>query len=123
IHFEIHADDPERALRFYNTVFGWHFAKWNGPQDYWLIKTGPHEQPGIDGGMIRRHGNQHGDKVIGYVCTVDVPNLDEYLGKVTAHDGTAVVPKMPIPGVGWLAYFKDPEGNIVGLMQPDATAR
>jgi predicted enzyme related to lactoylglutathione lyase len=123
IHFEIQADDPERAVRFYSTVLGWHFTKWNGPQEYWLIKTGPHEQPGIDGGMHRRPGPIDGQQVIAYVCTVDVPNLDDYLGKVTSHGGSVVVPKMPIPTVGWLAYAKDPEGNIFGMMQPDAEAR
>jgi predicted enzyme related to lactoylglutathione lyase len=123
IHFEIHAAEPDRAIRFYNTVLGWHFTKWNGPQDYWLVKTGSHEQPGIDGGMIRRHGPIDGQAVIAYVCTVDVPNLDEYLGKVSSHGGSVVVQKMPIPSVGWLAYAKDPEGNIFGLMQPDAEAR
>jgi uncharacterized protein len=123
IHFELHADDPERAIRFYATVLGWHFTKWEGPMDYWLIKTGPKEQPGIDGGMIRRQGNATGDKVIAYVCTVDTPNLDEYLVKVTAHGGIVVVPKMPIPTVGWLGYAKDPEGNIFGLMQPDPAAK
>jgi predicted enzyme related to lactoylglutathione lyase len=123
IHFELHADDPDRAIRFYNTLFGWHFTKWEGPMDYWLIRTGPKEQPGIDGGMIRRHGNSVGDKVIAYVCTVDTPNLDEYLLGAVAHGGIIVVPKMPIPGVGWLGYAKDPEGNIFGMMQPDPAAR
>src|SRR6516162_4908182 len=113
IHFEIHADDPERAIRFYSTVLGWHFTKWNGPQEYWLIKTGPHEQPGIDGGMIRRHTGSQGDRVIAFVCTVDTPNLDEYLAKATSHGATDALPKMAIPGVGWLAYVKDTEGNLL----------
>ena len=123
IHFEIHADDPDRAMRFYSTVLGWHFTKWNGPVDYWQIYTGSHEQPGIDGGMMRRQGPIDGTAVIAFVCTVDVPNLDEYLAKATAHGGTIALPKMPIPTVGWLAYIKDSEGNIVRLMQPDADAR
>ena len=122
IHFEIHADDPDRAMIFYGTLLGWHFTKWDGPMDYWLIRTGPKEQPGIDGGMIRRQGGT-GDKVISYVCTVDTPNLDKYLTEVAKHGGTVVVPKMPIPGIGWLGYAKDPEGNIFGLMQADPAAR
>ena len=124
IHFEIHADDPDRAVMFYSTVFGWHFTKWNGPQDYWLVRTGGHEQPGIDGGLMRRMGPPpaEGQSLNSYACTVDVPNLDEYLGKITSHGGRVVVPKMPIPSIGWLAYAKDPEGNIFGVMQPDAAA-
>ena len=123
IHFEVHADDPDRAIRFYSTLLGWHFTKWAGPMDYWLIKTGAPEQPGIDGGMVRRHAGPGGDKVIAFVCTVDTPNLDEYLTKAAALGATIALPRMPIPGVGWLAYIKDPEGNILGMMQPDAAAR
>jgi predicted enzyme related to lactoylglutathione lyase len=124
IHFEIQAEDPDRAVRFYSSLLGWHFTKWNGPQDYWLIKTGAPEQPGIDGGLLRRHGARpaEGQSVNAYVCTVDVPNLDEYLVKIAGLGGTIALPKMPIPGIGWLAYAKDPEGNIFGMMQPDAGA-
>lgn len=125
IHFEIHADNPDRAVVFYSTVLGWHFTKWSGPIDYWLIKTGEREQPGIDGGMMRRHGAApaNGQPVSAYVCTVDVPNIDEYLTKATGHGGSVALPKMPIPNIGWLAYIKDTEGNILGLMQPDTAAR
>src|SRR5205809_1087203 len=107
IHVDIHADDPERAIVFYNTLFGWHFTKWNGPIDYWVVNTGAPELPGINGGMVRRHGTIDGTAVIAYVCTVDVPNLDEYVAKAAAHGGTVALPKMPIPSVGWLAYVKD----------------
>jgi len=53
IHFEIHADTPERAVKFYQELFGWEFTKWEGPMPYWLIKTGPDGQPGINGGCCR----------------------------------------------------------------------
>ena len=51
VHFEIHAADPERAVNFYQTLFGWTFQKWEGPMDYWLIVTGPDDQRGINGGL------------------------------------------------------------------------
>jgi predicted enzyme related to lactoylglutathione lyase len=123
VHFEIHAEDPQRAIRFYQSLFAWEFSKWDGPQDYWLVKTGSDGQPGINGGLIRRHGTVDGTAVIAYVCTVDVPSIDETLRAVPAKGGTIVVPKMPIPGVGWLAYAKDTEGNIFGFMQPDPGAK
>jgi predicted enzyme related to lactoylglutathione lyase len=123
VHFEIHADEPERAVRFYTQLFGWEITKWAGPQDYWLIKTGPDGQPGINGGLLKRHGVIDGTAVIAYVCTVDVPSVDEYTRKITAGGGSIALPKMPIPGVGWLAYGKDTEGNIFGIMQMDAQAR
>ena len=123
IHFEIQADNPERAISFYKGLFGWEFTKWDGPQAYWVIKTGPDSQPGINGGLLPRRGAIDGQAVIAYVCTVDTPSLDQSVKKAQAAGGTQVVPKMPIPGVGWLAYCKDTEGNIFGLMQADANAK
>ena len=123
IHFEVHAENPERAIKFYRDLLGWEFTKWDGPQPYWLIKTGPENQPGINGGLIPRRGVVDGQAVIAYVCTVDTPSLDASVAKAKANGGLEVVPKMPIPGVGWLAYCKDTEGNIFGLMQSDPNAR
>ena len=123
-HFEIHAEQPERAIRFYSDCFGWKFHKWPGDWDYWLITTGPQDQPGIDGGLMPRHGAGPllGQPVNSFVCTMDVDNLDEQLAKALSSGATIALPKMPVPGVGWLAYIKDTEGNILGLMQPDSGA-
>jgi predicted enzyme related to lactoylglutathione lyase len=118
IHFEIPAENPERAMKFYSTIFGWQFTKWDGPMDYWIIVTGDPKEPGINGGLMPRR-----DPAQPCVNTMDVANLDEMLKTVESHGGACVVPKMPVPGVGWLAYCKDTEGHIFGLMQPDAQAR
>jgi predicted enzyme related to lactoylglutathione lyase len=123
VHFEIHAGDPDRAVNFYTTLFGWTFQKWEGPMDYWLVTTGPDSQPGINGGLIRRQGEIDGQAVIAYVCTVDVANVDESTQTATSNGAQVVVPKMPIPGVGWLVYCKDTEGNIFGMMQNDPNAQ
>ena len=122
IHFEIHAENPERAIKFYKNLFGWEFKKWDGPQVYWLITTGPDSQPGINGGLVERRGKIDGTAVIAYVCTVDTASVDDSVRKAQAEGGSVALPKMPIPGVGWLAYCKDTEGNIFGLMQPDPRA-
>jgi uncharacterized protein len=122
VHFEVHADDPERAIRFYSTVFGWTFNHYGGAQDYWLITTGPDDQPGINGGLMRRMGAIDGQAVIAYVCTVDVESVDAALARVLERGGQLALPKMPIPGVGWLAYARDPEGNLFGMMQAEAAA-
>jgi len=121
VHFEIHAENPQRAIKFYETVLGWQFSQWGG-QDYWLITTGPKDQPGIDGGLVPRRGLIDGEAVIAYVCTVDVSSLDETITAVEANGGAIALPKMPVPTVGWLAYFKDTEGNIFGAMQADPQA-
>ena len=123
VHFEIHAADPDRAVNFYKTLFGWEFQKWEGPMDYWLITTGPNEQPGINGGLVQRQGEIDGQAVIAYVCTVDVENLDASVQKAVDNGGQIALPKMPIPGMGWLAYCKDTEGNIFGMMQGDPNAK
>jgi predicted enzyme related to lactoylglutathione lyase len=122
VHFEVHAEDPERAIRFYSAVLGWSFRHWGGPQDYWLITTGPADQPGIDGGMVRRQGVIDGQAVIAFVCTVAVDSVDDTMAKALENGGTIALPKMAIPGVGWLAYVKDTEGNIFGMMQNDPAA-
>jgi predicted enzyme related to lactoylglutathione lyase len=125
VHFEIHAQEPERAASFYRQVFDWEIGKWPGPVDYWLIKTGSAPEHGIDGGIMLRRGPNpvDGQAVNSYVCTVQVPSVDDYTGRITGAGGIIVVPKMPIPGVGWLVYAKDPEGNIFGIMQEDPGAK
>jgi predicted enzyme related to lactoylglutathione lyase len=122
VHFEIHAADTERAVNFYTTLFGWSFQKWEGPMEYWLVTTGPDDQPGINGGLVRRQGEIDGQAVIAYVCTVDVENLDSSVQTALDNGGQIALPKMPIPGMGWLAYCKDTEGNIFGMMQNDPNA-
>ena len=126
VHFEIHAIAPEQAIQFYQSVFGWQFTHWGGGGvDYWMIVTGPDGESGINGGLVRRQGPApaEGQAVNAYVCTVTVPSIDEYLAKATAAGGVLALPKMAIPGVGWLAYAKDSAGNIFGLMQPDPEAK
>jgi predicted enzyme related to lactoylglutathione lyase len=125
IHFEIHAQDPERAVKFYTAVFGWEMKKWDGPMEYWLVMTGDPQAPGINGGLLRRHGPppNDGQAVNAYVCTIEVPSADATAAAVTANGGTIVVPKMAIPGLGWLFYFKDTEGNIFGAMHHDPNAK
>ena len=122
VHFEIHAGDPERAVSFYEKVFGWSFQKWEGPMEYWLIVTGADDKPGINGGLIRRRGELDGQAVIAYVCTVDVEDVDKSTATALQHGGSIAVPKMPISGMGWLVYCKDTEGNIFGMMQGDPNA-
>jgi hypothetical protein len=73
--------------------------------------------------MVRRRPGQHGDAVIAYVCMVHVEQLDDTLAQAARLGGAVVVPRMPVPGVGWLAYCKDTEGNLFGVMQPDPGAR
>jgi uncharacterized protein len=116
VHFEFHADDPQRAAQFYQNVFDWKISKWDGPVDYWMIQTGE-DTPGIDGGIMK--GEQPGATF----NTIDVPSLDEYVQKVEAAGGRVVLPKHAVPGVGYLAYCTDTEGCTFGLMESDPAAQ
>ncbi|MQA20481.1 VOC family protein [Rugamonas rivuli] len=123
VHFEIQASQPQVLIDFYSALFGWSFNKWEGGE-YWLIDTGNAEQRGINGGLLPRQGPVPAamQSVNAFVCTVDVENLDDTLKQVASLKADVVVPKMPIPGIGWLAYAKDLDGNLFGMMQADDKA-
>lgn len=132
VHFEIHAADPQRAATFYRDVFGWEIQEWVIPgvelpdeHRYWMVGTGDAGEPGINGGLLFRRGAApvDGQAVNAFVCTVGVASVDESVAAALAAGGTLAVPKMPIKGVGWLAYAKDTEGNIFGMMQSDSQAQ
>ena len=120
VHFEIPFANVDVIKNFYTKVFNWTFTKWEGPEDYWLITTGKDTEPGIDGGLIPVMGEMGATK--GMINTIDVDDLDQTLARVIANGGTEIMPKSPIPGVGWLAYVKDPEGTVIGMMQADPEA-
>ncbi|MDB5040880.1 MAG: Glyoxalase [Candidatus Eremiobacteraeota bacterium] len=114
IHFEIPVDEPQRAVAFYEAAFGWRISKWDGPMDYWNVKTG--EGPGINGALLRR------GTVSATTNTIDVDDLDLAIAKVEQHGGSVVVPPMVLPSIGRFCYARDTEGNLFGLMQLDPEA-
>ena len=131
IHFEIHTADPERTAAFYRDIFGWEIQEWVVPgvkipeeNRYWLVTTGSAKEPGINGGILVRRGPApaEGQAVNAFVCTIEVAALDEYVDRAVKAGASVVIPRMPIKGVGWLAYCKDIEGNIFGMMQNDENA-
>ncbi|MEO8346756.1 MAG: VOC family protein [Betaproteobacteria bacterium] len=124
IHFEIHAEQTDRAIAFYTKLFDWKFEQWAG-QPYWLVTTGDAAAPGINGGLLPRQGPGPAAMapVSAFVCTIDVADLDGMVAKAVAAGGTIALAKMPIPTMGWLAYCKDTEGNIFGMMQMDQNAK
>jgi len=113
-HFELATNDFEKTAAFYRTVFGWQIQKWEGPVDYWLVDTGDASTPGINGGLM-----QASDTFKGTVNTIEVDDIDAAIAKVKANGGEMVFEKDVIPGVGYLAYFKDNTGIIAGLHQAD----
>ena len=116
VHFEIPCDNPEKTMDFFKGVFGWSFQQF-GTEDYWSVVTGDPNAPGINGGLMKkRDPNQP------VANSIEGENLDQYMVKVEQAGGQIVVPKMAVPTMGWLAYFKDPDGNIHGMFENDSTA-
>ena len=121
VHFEIPADDVERARKFYGELFGWKIEKFTGqtPMEYWMVSTGREEgQMGVDGGMLKREmPKQH------TIIYIDVPSVDDAMDKVKSLGGQVVFPKMAIPGMGYFAVCLDPENNGFGLWENDPQAQ
>ena len=131
VHFEIHATDPAVVRAFYEAVLGWRFQQW-GENPYWVVFTGdgdpmagvPHTQPGVDGGLLPRRGPAptEGQAVNAFVMTVEVPDCDGYVERVLSAGGSVALAAQDMSGVGRLAYVKDPDGNLFGLLQGEPAA-
>jgi predicted enzyme related to lactoylglutathione lyase len=125
VHFEIPADDPERAARFYRELFGWDIKKWTGAAapEYWTISTVPTDdkgqpaRPGVNGGLMRRQHPDHPP-----VSYINVEDVDEYVRKGKGLGAEQVMPKTAVKGMGWFAWLRDTEGNVFALWQRDEKA-
>jgi len=118
IHFEIPAAEPDRAAAFYGKVFGWKFDKWAGPMEYWMVTTGKEGEPGINGGMMKKPGG-----ISSTTNTIGVDSVDGAIAAVLKAGGKNIMPKTPIPTIGYFAYCEDTEGNVFGVMQADPNAK
>lgn len=118
VHFEIPADDRERARKFYQEALDWRIEPVPG-MNYSMVITADMDDNGqpvaagaINGGMMAREG-----QITHPVITVDVPDINATLERVEQLGGSVVMPKNEIPGKGFTAYFKDSEGNVMGLWE------
>lgn len=123
-HFEIPANDPERIAEFYRTVFDWKTEKTDvGGMEYWYVVTMPVDEqmqptgPGVNGGIMKK---QHPHQPMANHIMVE--DIDAFLASVVQSGGQIALPRTPVPGIGWIGYFKDPEDNIFGMFQPDPSA-
>ncbi|MCM3705560.1 MULTISPECIES: VOC family protein [Cytobacillus] len=127
IHFEIHVDDMERAKKFYGEVFGWSFQDWSeyARMPYYGAVTGHDEELGINGALMQRQGPppEANQALNGYSCTIGVEDYDTAESKILENGGTVALPKYALPGMAWQGYYKDTEGNIFGIHQPDENAK
>ena len=121
VHFEIPADDLDRSKAFYGSIFGWDLQTMQmGESEYTVATTAPVDEqsrmplePGaINGGMVRRSPDAPAP-----IVTISVDEIDDTLKKIEAAGGSVVQPRTPIPDMGAFAYFKDSEGNVMGLWE------
>lgn len=132
------ADDPDRAQKFYESVFGWKFVETGpGMGGYRIVITGPGpdviakggtvklEDWGINGGLMKRNAPlpEDGKSPNAYTCIIGVDDIDAYIKKADAAGAKPQTEKMQVPTVGWLRYYKDTEGNIFGMIQPEMPAK
>ncbi|MDD1705689.1 MAG: VOC family protein [Methanoregulaceae archaeon] len=118
VHFDVPADDPSRAREFYSGLFLWNFIAPPGFPDYYLIETqGLDGTPSIGGGLGKRRSPDQ--RILNYL---GIPAIDDYAARVKQLGGFVVVPKMSVPGFGYLAICSDTEGNLSGLWQDDPGA-
>jgi uncharacterized protein len=127
VHFEIPSDDIERSRTFYNELFGWDIEKWTGSmpataegREYWIISTVDDKgNKALGGGMMKRQSPQQQ----GTTNYFDVKSVQEYSSKVEKLGGKVITPKMPVPGVGYIAICTDTENNTFGILEADQTAK
>ena len=127
VHFEIPADNPERAAKFYRDLFGWDIKQYEGEAaggiEYWTVNTVPTNaegmptRPGVNGGMMKRM--YPGQPPVNYISVDDV---DEFIRKAERLGAKVLMGKHPVPGMGWFAQFNDPEGNVFAIWQTDPKA-
>ncbi|MEK4967052.1 VOC family protein [Cytobacillus sp. FSL R7-0696] len=127
VHFEIHVDDMDRARKFYAEVFGWTFEDWSefAGMPYFGAVTGGEDEPGINGALMQRQSPppESNQPLNGYACTIGVENYHAIEGKILNNGSVVALPKYALPGMAWQGYYKDTEGNIFGIHQPDANAK
>lgn len=127
-HFEVYVDDIERAKKFYSDVFGWAYAAMGDELNNYVVvypggevTEGPATR-GINGGMLKRPGPAPSDDMAApnaYVCMVTIDDIDAALERAVVAGARIDMAVMDVPTVGRLAYIRDSEMNLVGVLQPE----
>jgi predicted enzyme related to lactoylglutathione lyase len=127
VHFEIPAEDPERAAKFYRELFGWTINKFEGTagggMEYWMVQTVPTDdsgmpaRPGVNGGLMRRM--YPGQPPVNYIS---VESVDDFVRRAERLGAKVLMQKTPVPGMGWFAQLNDLEGNLFAVWETDPGA-
>jgi len=116
VHFNIQADDPQRAMDFYTKVFGWKFEEAPGGVEYWLANTDDPGELGVSAGVGIRYP---GTRFNAFVNMFSVDDIDAYVVKIKLNGGKTLAPKIAVSGVGYYVPCQDTEGNAFGLLESD----
>lgn len=118
VHFDVPAEDTGRAKEFYSSLFGWKFESWPGMDFFLFSTTNLDGTPGIGGGLGKRMDPSQ--RMMNYF---GVASIDAAMKQVTALGGKLTTPKMPVPGVGYMANCVDTEGNAFGIFEENKGAK
>lgn len=119
VHFDISADNIERAKDFYSRLFGWKIEKSPGTTEYYLIETRTSTgEKGLTGGIAKREKPYQ--KITNFI---EVPSIDESIAKVKKLGGKIIEPKTAIPTVGYIAGCIDTEDNVFGIIEIDKNTK
>jgi len=121
-HFAINANDVDRALRFYEKVFGWKFQSYGPPGFFMLDGQSAKATVALRGSLQKRREIVAGVPMRGFECTISVSDIDATAATIEKNGGKIVMQICTLAGVGRLLFFQDPEGNIAGAMQYDTQA-
>jgi hypothetical protein len=121
-HFAIQCDDVERARRFYESVFAWTMSSYHGVgrDEFQQIATADGKRIGA---AQSRKFNPADERILGFECSISVPDVEEVTRNVERAGGTMVMRKSAIPGVGWIVKFLDTEGNLCCAVSDDRFAK
>ena len=111
VHFELVAENPKRALEFYDKVFGWNITKWDGLSDYWICKTGRDDEFGIDGAIKPKLQNSKN------MLTINSDSLEKSMERIKKAGGVIVSDVIAVPGVVRFCRFRDCEGNELEISE------
>lgn len=118
VHFEITAEDPDRAAEFYRKAFGWEVSDWGGPDRYLLATTGAPDKAGINGAITKRQ-----EHLQGVINTIEVDKWETGAKAVVDAGGELITEKSAIPGIGYVAYCLDTEGNVFAMLESNPAAK
>lgn len=127
IHFEVHADDIDRAKTFYTNVFGWQYQDYSDylGTPYFGVVAGAEDEPGANGAILLRGAARPAleQGLNSFCCTISVEDYDKIHDKIIENGGVVALPKTALPGMAWQGYYIDTEGNTFGIHQSDENAK